>query len=138
MAEPTSTAVAAVAGTVLLTGGILGLEFGSMLAGFVGALVAQTFVPAEVAPVADRPLENRLRTIWRTLISQALALWQLIAAGLLAGFLAPLAVALAQRIVPSDLPADPLRLAVGFVLGILAPIAVPVIRKFAERKGETL
>lgn len=123
MSEPTASAAATVAQaaagaaglTLTLTGSLFGLHFDAMLAGFAGALIAQTYVPAGV--------------------SRARAFLQLVAAGVLSGYFSPLAVAVASKMAPWPLPEDAMQLAIGAGLGIIAPIFVPLLRKAAEMFG---
>ncbi len=112
----TDTGSAGIAGlTLTLTGTVLGLHFDAMLAGFAGALIAQTYVPSAV---------SRVR-----------AFLQLVAAGGISGYFSPLGVAVASKLAPWPLPADAMQLAIGAGLGIIAPIFVPLLRKLAEAFG---
>ena len=120
MNEPIATATTATAaaagGTLTLAGGVLGLHFDAMFAGFAGALIAQSFVPANV---------TRLR-----------AFLQLLGAGGLSGYFSPIGVVVAQKLAPWPLPDSATQLAVGAALGIVAPILVPLLRKLVDRKAD--
>lgn len=120
MSEPAASTANAAAGaagiTLTLSGSVFGLHFDAMFAGFAAALIAQTFVPSGV---------TRMR-----------GFLQLLASGGLAGFFAPIGVAVAGKVAPWPLPHDALQLAVGATLGIVAPIAVPLIRRWVDRFGD--
>lgn len=106
--------------TITLAGSIMGMPFDSMMAGFVGALIAQTFVPSGVGKVR--------------------AFAQLAAAGLLAGMLAPLAESVVFALAPATwrLSLTAVHLAAGAIIGMIAPAVVPLVRKIADRFGDKL
>lgn len=127
MNEPATSAAeaAAAAGVVItVTGSIFGLQFDAIMAGFTGALVATSLVREE-----DRPDERWSSRILRGTI-------QLVAAGLLAGFLAPIAEVLIANLLPGKVPAQALHVAVAGVLGMVAPVVVPILRKLAQKLGD--
>lgn len=117
-----ATAAAGVAITV--TGSILGLQFDALLGGFVGALVAQTLV-------TNPPMEG-LTALQRYVRVFA----QLLAAGMLAGFLTPVAEAILVGMLPPKLPVQALHMAVAGALGMVAPVVVPMLRKIASKLAE--
>jgi hypothetical protein len=111
-----STAAGLAGLTLTMTGSIFGLHFDAMLAGFAGALIAQTYVPSAM---------SRLR-----------AFLQLVAAGGISGYFSPIGVAVATKLAPWPLPLDAMQLAIGAGLGIIAPVLVPLLRKLADRFGD--
>ena len=116
MTEPAATTAAGAAGlTLSLSGTLFGLQYDAMLAGFAGALIAQTYVPSAA-------------TRWRAFL-------QLVAAGGISGYFSPIAVAVATRLAPWPLPQDAMQLAAGAALGIVAPTLVPLLRALADRFG---
>ena len=123
MADPATSVAAetaAAAGVVItLTGSIFGMEFDAIMAGFVGALVAQTLVHEQIEG------QTALAHYWRGFI-------QLSAAGLLAGLLAPLAEGIAAGLLPVKVPAQSLHIAVAAIIGMVAPVVVPLLRRLAS------
>lgn len=123
MADPATSVAAetaAAAGVVItLTGSIFGMEFDAIMAGFVGALVAQTLVHEQIEG------QTPLARYWRGFI-------QLSAAGLLAGLLAPLAEGIAAGLLPVKVPAQSLHIAVAAIIGMVAPVVVPLLRRLAS------
>lgn len=117
-----ATAAAGVAITV--TGSILGLQFDALLGGFVGALVAQTLV-------TDPPIEG-LTALQRYVRVFA----QLLAAGMLAGFLTPVAETIVAGMLPAKMPVQALHMAVAGAIGMVAPVIVPMLRKIASKLAE--
>jgi hypothetical protein len=117
-----ATAAAGVAITV--TGSILGLQFDALLGGFVGALVAQTLV-------TDPPIEG-LTALQRYVRVFA----QLLAAGMLAGFLTPIAENILAGLLPPKVPVHALHMAVAGAIGMVAPVVVPALRKLAQKLAE--
>lgn len=117
-----ATAAAGVAITV--TGSILGLQFDALLGGFVGALVAQTLV-------TDPPIEG-LTALQRYVRVFA----QLLAAGMLAGFLTPVVETIAAGLLPAKVPWHALHMAVAGAIGMVAPVVVPALRKLAQKLAE--
>ena len=114
----------ATAGLVLtVSGSIFGMQADAIMAGFIGALIGQTFVPA--ASSAPMPMIRRY----------AVAVAQLVAAGLLAGLLAPVAEAILAGMLPT-VPVKALHIATAGFIGMIAPVAVPIIRSIAARWGE--
>jgi hypothetical protein len=117
----TATEAAAAAGVVItVTGSFMGLQFEAMMIGFVGALVAQTLVP--------EPPDDALPR-WRRYLA---TIGQLVAAGLLAGMLTPLAESLIAGMTPGRVPPPALHMAVAGVIGMVAPVIVPVLRKITK------
>ena len=123
MTDPGTSAAAeaaASAGVVItLTGSIFGMEFDAMMAGFVGALVAQTLVHDPVEG------ETVLARYWRGFV-------QLAAAGLLAGLLAPLAESITAGLLPMKVSPQSLHIAVAAIIGMVAPVVVPLLRRLAS------
>lgn len=125
MATATATEAAATAGVVItLTGSIMGLQFDALMLGFVGALVAQTLVP-EPPGESLPPLR---RYVW--------TLAQLVAAGMLAGILTPIAESLVAGIAPGNVPAQALHLATAGIIGMVAPTVIPMLRKITSKIAE--
>lgn len=121
----TATEAAAAAGVVItVTGSFLGLQFEAMMIGFVGALVAQTLVP-------EPPDEALPR--WRRYLA---TIGQLVAAGLLAGMLTPLAESLIASMTPGRVPPPALHMAVAGIIGMVAPVIVPLLRKITKTLGD--
>lgn len=123
MTDPATSVAAETAATagvvITLTGSFLGMPFDAMLAGFVGALVAQTLVHDPVEG------ETALARYWRGFV-------QLAAAGLLSGLLAPLAEGIAAGLLPMKVPPQALHIAVAGTIGMVAPVVVPLLRRLAS------
>jgi MFS family permease len=118
-AADAATASAGVA--IAVTGSVIGLQFDSMMIGFIGALVAQTLVPA-IAADARRWYQ---RYLW--------AFAQLLCAGLLAGILTPVAEALLISMLPGKMPSNALHVAAAGVIGMVAPVIVPLLRNLTNK-----
>lgn len=113
---------AAAAGVLLaITGTVFGMDAQSIMAGFVGALVAATFVPQRVDPSVPA---------WRRYL---MAVLQLVGAALLAGLLAPLAEPFVARAIPGEVAARSVHVGVAGLIGIAAPVIVPLIRRKAKK-----
>ena len=124
-ATQTAAEAAAAAGVVItLTGSIFGMQFDAIMAGFVGALVAQTLVKDEL-DAALTPIRRYLR-----------GFVQLVAAGLLAGLIAPVAEVIAASLLPVKIATMPLHIAVSGAIGMVAPAVVPVLRKLLGKFSE--
>lgn len=121
MTDPATTAateIAAAGLVITLTGSIFGMQFDALMAGFIGALIAQTLVHDEIAG------QTALQRYWRGFL-------QLAAAGLLAGLLAPLAESVMAGLLPMKVPAQALHIASAGVIGMVAPVVVPLLRRLA-------
>lgn len=116
-------AVAGATVVLAITGSVIGMSLESMSVGFIGALVARTFVTD-----APDPALTRLQLYLRSLL-------QLLGAALLAGMMTPLIEAVVHGMAPIKLPAAAVHLAVPGVLGMIAPVVIPVMRKIFERIG---
>ncbi len=117
----TIAAEAATAGiTIGLVGPILGMDVGSISAGFLGGLVARTFVEAPLVPS-----ETGIRRYVRGFI-------ELCASGLTAGLLTPLAEPLIGAVTGGKVSAAGLHMAAAGVLGMVAPAVVPMLRKLTS------
>lgn len=116
--QTAADAAAASAGVVVtITGSIMGLQFDTMMIGFVGALVAQTLVP----PAAGAALTAVQRYLW--------AFAQLLCAGLLAGILTPVVESILGSMLPTRVPAHALHVACAGIIGMVAPVIVPLLRR---------
>lgn len=121
MPEPTSstTAVALAAGTITVTGTIIGVQYDALLAGFFGGLVSLSFLP---------PM-----SLFKTVGSVA-------GSALLAGFFAPIFAAAAHAYLPwLASVGDFARIAAAAALGIgwqaLLPTILNSIRAWFAKKG---
>jgi len=121
-ATEAATASAGVAITV--AGSILGMDYDAILAGFVGALVAQTLVRDQV------PVEW---SAWRRYVQGFV---QLVAAGLLAGLLSPVAESILAGMLPSRVPVQALHIATAAIIGMIAPVVVPILRGMVQKLAE--
>lgn len=101
-----STAAAATAaGMITVTGGVLGMQYDVLLAGFFGGIVALSF--------ADR--QSHLKMAMSVFSSS-----------LLAGYFAPIAAALAAHYMPAlTASGESLRLACACAIGLAAQTAIP-------------
>lgn len=119
MAEPASSigAVAIAAGTITLTGSILGVQYDALLAGFFGGLVSLSYLPA-----------MNLRRTAGSVASSAL----------LGGYAAPLASVTAANYFPFFERAGTAGPGISaFALGLCAQVAIPAALARLRRKGET-
>lgn len=117
MAEPASSTagIAIAAGTITLTGSILGVHYDALLAGFAGGLVALSYLPAMTVPR----------------IAGTVA-----AASLLAGFFAPVIAMGALNYFPWMSGAgDSLRIATAAGLGIFGQALIPAVLGYIRKKG---
>lgn len=125
MSATATLETATTAGVVVtLTGSVLGLEFEALAVGFLGALIAQTLItepPAEGISMARRYLR---------------AFSQLVACGLLAGMLTPVAEKMMASVLPTTVGSGSLHIATAGVIGMVAPAIVPMLRKITQRLGE--
>ncbi len=119
MAEPASSTVgiALAAGTITLTGSILGVQYDALFAGFFGGLVSLSYLPA--------------MTLARTAGSVA-------GSALLGGWFAPLASVAAANQFPSIAGAgEPaIRIAAAATLGLAAQVVIPLALAWLRRKGD--
>jgi len=117
-----ATEAAASAGIVItITGSAFGMPFECIMAGFVGALVAKTFV---LEPV---PADKTRLQLW------LIGFLQLSAAGLLAGLMSPTAEAVVAGMLPAKVAPAALQITVSGVIGMIAPVVVPLLRKLADK-----
>jgi hypothetical protein len=118
MAEPASSTagIAIAAGTITLTGTILGVHYDALTAGLFGGLVSLSYLPA--MPV--------LRIAGSVATSS-----------LLAGFFAPLIAAAAVNYFPFlGGMGDYMRIAAAAGLGISAQAVIPAVLNWIRAKGE--
>lgn len=117
MAEPASSTVgiALAAGTITLTGSILGVQYDALLAGFFGGLVSLSYLPA--------------MTLARTAGSVA-------GSALLGGYAAPLASLAAANYFPFTSGAASTSIS-AFALGLCAQVVIPAALARLRRKGES-
>lgn len=119
MAEPASSTVgiAIAAGTITLTGSILGVQYDALLAGFFGGLVSLSYLPAA--------------TLLRTAGS-------VVGSSLIAGWFAPLLVMVAGNYFPFITGAGetPVRISAAAALGLGAQVIIPAAFAWLRRKGE--
>lgn len=120
MAEPASSTVgiAIAAGTITLTGSILGVQYDALLAGFFGGLVSLSYLPAV--------------TLLRTVGSVA-------GSSLVAGWFAPLLAAAAANYFPFVARAGdtPVRISAAAALGLCAQVVIPAAFSWLRRRGDT-
>lgn len=116
MAEPASSTVgiAIAAGTITLTGSILGVQYDSLLAGLAGGLASLSYLPTT--------------TIVRTAGSVA-------SSALIAGWCAPFAVLAVANFLPSAAGEPAMRIAAAGVLGLCAQVIIPAAFAWLRRKG---
>ncbi len=120
MSEPASsiTGVAIAAGTVTLTGSVLGVQYDMLLAGFFGGLVSLSYLPT--------------MTIMRIIGTVATS-------SLIAGFFAPVVAVIFVNYLPflSSI-GDFTRMSTAAGLGLCAQVLIPVvfdrIRRFESKK----
>jgi len=111
MAEPASSTagVAIAAGTITVSGSIIGVQYDLLLAGFAGGLVSLSYLPA--------------MTRWRIAGSVA-------SSAILAGFVAPVMAAGALHYLPWVASVgDFMRMVAAFGLGICAQVLIPAALK---------
>ena len=116
----TTTGVAVAAGTITLTGSIVGVPYDALLAGFFGGLVWLTY-----RPPAD---------LWKTASSVAVS-------SLIAGVIAPLVAAWAiDKFAWLSVLLDPLmatRIAAGVIIGLCAQVVIPAaLNRLGSKVGE--
>lgn len=117
MAEPASStaSIAFAAGTITLTGSILGVHYDALLAGFFGGLVALSYLPA-------MPPMRIAGTV--------------VAASLMAGFFAPIIAVGAANYFPWLVgTGDSLRIAMAAGLGIFGQSLIPIALGYLRKKG---
>jgi len=121
MADSTIAAEAATAGiTIGLAGSLYGMDLAAIAAGFLGGLVARTFVEASLIPG-----ETAIRRYMRGFL-------ELCASGLTAGLLTPLAEPLIGMATGGKVSASGLHMAAAGVLGMVAPVVVPMLRRLTS------
>lgn len=117
MAEPASSTagVTIAAGTITLTGSILGVHYDALLAGFFGGLVSLSYLPP--MPVLK---------IAGTVASSSI----------LAGFFAPLVAVMAMHYMPWVSGAGGgLRLACAAGIGLTAQAVIPAVLNAIRKRG---
>lgn len=117
MAEPTSSTVgiAIAAGTITLSGSILGVHYDALLAGFFGGLVSLSYLPAtSIARIAGT----------------------VAASALLAGFFAPvISMAAMNYFAWLAGTGDHTRIATAAGIGLCAQVAIPAVFNWIRLKG---
>lgn len=128
MSDPATQAAletAAGAGVVLaVSGSVFGMDAQGILCGFVGAIIAESFMPTGFEPGTG--MGRRYVVIGV----------KMVAAGLLAGLVGPIAEALAANLLPGSVPAAAIHLAIPGLVGIAAPVIVPAFRNWVKTRGE--
>jgi len=117
MAEPASSTVgiAIAAGTITLTGSILGVHYDALTAGLFGGLVALSYLPS---------------------MSAARIAGSVATSSLLAGFFAPVIAAAALNYFPWLVGmGDYMRIAAAAALGISAQAIIPSVLSWIRMKG---
>lgn len=118
MAELASSTigVAIAAGTVTVTGSVLGVQYDALLAGFFGGLVSLSYLPA--------------MTLGRTAGSVA-------GSALVAGWFAPFASVAAANYFPfvAGVGEPAVRIAAAAALGLCAQVLIPAAFAWLRRKG---
>ncbi|MET3134605.1 hypothetical protein AAKU55_004905 [Oxalobacteraceae bacterium GrIS 1.11] len=118
MAEPASSTVglAIAAGTITLTGSVLGVQYDALLAGFFGGLVSLSYLP----------------TMTRTRIAGSV-----IGSSLIAGWFAPLASVTAANYFPFVAGAGEatIRISAAAALGLCAQVIIPAVFAWVRAKG---
>ena len=120
MAEPVSSTVgiAIAAGTITLTGSILGVQYDALLAGFFGGLVSLSYLP---------PMT------WGRIAGSVTG------SSLIAGWFAPLASITAANYFPylSGAGEAPVRISAAAGLGLCAQVIIPAVFARLRAKGQT-
>lgn len=118
MAEPAASTVgiAIAAGTITLTGSIMGVQYDALLAGFFGGLVSLSYLPA--------------MTLGRTASTVA-------GSSLIAGWFAPLASITAANYFPflSAAGETASRISAAAALGLCAQVVIPAAFAWLRSKG---
>lgn len=118
MAEPASSTagIAIAAGTVTLTGSILGVQYDALLAGFFGGLVSLSYLPS-------MPVVKTAGTV--------------AGSSILAGFFAPVIAAAALHYLPwIEGVGTGLRMACAAGLGVSAQAVIPAALTWIRARGE--
>ncbi|MDC8756272.1 hypothetical protein [Janthinobacterium fluminis] len=121
MAEPVASStvgIAIAAGTITLTGSVLGVQYDALLAGFFGGLVSLSYLPA---------------TTWGRIAGSVAG------SALLGGWFAPLASAAAVNYLPfvTGTGEPTIRIAAAAALGLCAQVIIPAAFAWLRRKGES-
>jgi hypothetical protein len=125
LATTSTTAEAAGAGIVIaLAGSAFGLQFDSMVGGFVGGLIAKTFVETPPLPGESGP-QRYLR-----------GLLELAASGVLAALITPVAEPLVAAALPGKVAPQSLHMAAAGIIGMVAPVVVPLLRRIVVKLGD--
>ncbi|MDC8758589.1 restriction endonuclease [Janthinobacterium fluminis] len=119
MAELASSTVgiAIAAGTITLTGSILGVQYDALLAGFFGGLVSLSYLPAMSLPrIAG----------------------SVVGSSLIAGWFAPVLSVAAANYLPFVAGAgeSAIRIAAAAALGLCAQVLIPAAFAWLRRRGE--
>ena len=125
LATTSTTAEAAGAGIVIaLAGSAFGLQFDAIVGGFVGGLIAKTFV--ETPPL---PGESGPQRYLRGLLEPA-------ASGVLAALITPVAEPLLAAALPGKVAPASLHMAAAGIIGMVAPVVVPLLRRIVVKLGD--
>lgn len=118
MAEPASsmTGIAIAAGTITLTGSVLGVQYDALLAGFCGGLVSLSYLP---------PMR------WNKIAGSV------IGSSLVAGWFAPIGSAAAANFFPFMAGAGEaaVRIAAAAALGLCAQVVIPAAFAWLRKQG---
>ena len=119
MAEPASSTVgiAIAAGTITLTGSILGVQYDALLAGLAGGLVSLSYLP----PMRGPQIAGSV-----------------IGSSLIAGWFAPVASVTAANYFPflSSAGESGIRIAATAGLGLCAQVIIPAAFAWLRKKGD--
>ena len=119
MAEPASSTVgiALAAGTITLTGSILGVQYDALLAGLAGGLVSLSYLP----PMRGPQIAGSV-----------------IGSSLIAGWFAPVASVTAANYFPflSSAGESGIRIAAAAGLGLCAQVIIPAAFAWLRKKGD--
>ena len=125
LATTSTTAEAAGAGIVIaLAGSAFGLQFDAIVGGFVGGLIAKTFVETPPLPGESGP-QRYLR-----------GLLELAVSGVLAALITPVAEPLLAAALPGKVAPQSLHMAAAGIIGMVAPVVVPLLRKIVVKLGD--
>ncbi|WP_317201498.1 restriction endonuclease [Janthinobacterium sp.] len=119
MAEPASSTVVGIAiaaGTITLTGSVLGVQYDALLAGLFGGLVSLSYLPAMT---------------WGRIAGSVAG------SALIAGWFAPLASITASNYFPfmSAAGESTIRIAAAAALGLGAQVVIPAAFAWMRKKG---
>lgn len=134
MPEPVATPVCSTAMIMSgITCSVFGLDFEALFWGFLGGLIAQSFIPGPPKPPIGAEIEFSLHASrqWiRMIIRSAIPL---IAGAVLAAVLTPFGMNIILGMgLGTGIGANALKIAAATVLGIIAPVIPSLLRKKSE------